>query len=387
MVNMKYQTVVTTILSLICVQFCLLPVVYAIDSPADTNQALLFLSDVVGLDMTKYEATLETCSASDFSDVSIIGDIGYVRTSGKYVLQYWDTKEEQYSLLHCIFNFAGSTLISCSLSTDSGKALYSKPLPPNLVDAARVFVARYEQFTNDLQLSEMESILANIDGAKNTTKTVNELQLSVSVTSYATSFNWKSFNNGIEYPGMGVTFIKGEFSSFGDRRSIYTIASTKVNISREKAIELALNKSEGFSYKYNDTTVSNFTIVKDQILADLLTKSKDSPTELYPFWAVYLPLSEVYPGHVSVIRVELWADTGDVISCQTLSYGGPVPDDSSNNSSPEPSSVPTSSSSSSNPTQNSPLSQLYVVYVAVALMAVAIPTLLVAVRRKHRKVE
>ena len=64
------------------------------------------------------------------------------------------------------------------------------------------------------------------------------------------------------------------------------------------------------------------TIVEDQIRAELNANVRDAPTLFYPCWTVALPLDNVYPGSVYYIEVLIWADTGQVISCKTMGYGG-----------------------------------------------------------------
>jgi hypothetical protein len=321
------------------------PEVFAANSPADTSQVLVFLRDVVGLNLDSYEISLNSYAVLNESKVSFIKEIINIETTGSYQFINYDYVNFNNSLLHCSFRFINATLVSATLYLDSGKPIFSKPLPANLVDASEVFLERYQNFTKDAQLTDLQSMLINVDSTENSTSIAENLKLEVLVNSYGTSFRWNPTFNSVDYPGMGITFCDGFFHSFGDDRNIYVIANTNVNVSKEQAVEIALDRAKTYSYTYSNKTISNFEIVEEQILADLYPRSRYNLNELYPFWMVLLPLSDVYPGFVSVIRVEIWADTGEIISCQSLGYGGPIPssetgDSSLNNATPSLQSTP-----------------------------------------------
>ncbi len=354
------------------------------ESPADSMRVLAFLREVVGLDVDTYEVSLRTQAVRNYSDVSIMGDIGYVETSGSYTMQYWNTTDNSYSLLHSNFKFADETLVLCSLAVDSGKPLFCEPLPADPAAAASTFIQRYHAFSNDDELSAMQNLLLNVDGTKNLTKTVDNLQVEVSVTS-VTSFQWRHIYNNVEYPGLGVTFRDGMFYSFGDDRSIYTIGETAVNISEEQAKNIALNQAAFYSYSYDGRMIDNFSIVENQILTELRTKSRYTVNELYPFYSVYLPLSEQYPGHVSVIRVELWADTGEVISCQTLNYGGSVTNPDSSPTPPPTTKDPTATTPVSGQTQEKEdqPSNSYLIPAITAISIAALIVILTVIKKKR----
>jgi len=377
---------VAAVIAMLFVQLPLLPSAVAADvadSSADPKQVLAFLSDVVGLDTAKYEATLTSISTRDYSDTPTDW-VGYVETAGSYSLQYWDSKQETYSFLHANFIFANSTLISCGLYIDSGNPIYRLPTYSNMATATQVFLERYENFTADKQLSTIRNALSDVDGTKNATKTIDNLKLEVSVTSYATSFTWKPVFNGLEFSGLGVSFKDGTFMNFGDSRSLYAIGSTEVRITEEQAIDIALTRVKTFEYQINGKVVNNFTIVTDQVLAELRTGSKDDgPTVLYPFWSVMLPLATMYPGQVSVIRVELWADSGEVISCQAISYGGgPIPSESTSPNAQATPQISTSASASTTNQGNETVPEL--TYIAAAIVIVTISVSISAIALKKR---
>ena len=87
-------------------------------------------------------------------------------------------------------------------------------------------------------------------------------------------------------------------------------------------MEIAENRLKTFSW----STVENGQIVevKDFLVLDqprtvqLLPHSRDKPLELIPYYYITFYLNKVYPGNINGIGVGIWADTGEVRDCQTL---------------------------------------------------------------------
>jgi hypothetical protein len=232
----------------------------------------------------------------------------------------------------------------------------------------------------------MRNMLDGIDATKDVTKTVGNIKLEVSTDSYSTLFRWRYTYNGAVYTGLNVEFRNGAFFMFSDNRSYYTIGGTDVNVSRDEAVNIALKRVETYSYKYAGEEIADFSIVKDQIRAELRTRGKDNPLVLYPYWHVELPLDNVYPGFVTYILVTIWADTGEVIECYALGSGGGLsPDGSSTGPSTTEPSSPGGSTPDESQTGNSPES-LPLMYLIAAVAAISVPIAIVAVilKKKHK---
>ena len=101
---------------------------------------------------------------------------------------------------------------------------------------------------------------------------------------------------------------------------IFTVGSTEVNISEEEAISIAMDYAKDFSWVANGVRISNFTVVSEPATAELWPHSREKPLELIPYWYVILYLDRVYPERVDRLAIGLWADTGEVSTCQTLSW-------------------------------------------------------------------
>ncbi len=330
MLNKKFNTVLilATILFLSLTQS---PDVFA-EETVNPEAVLVFLENVTQIDMAKYTATLSGSLSVQYR--ASLGGLSEV--DGLYALK------SETSRLEVSFKFVNSTLSRCLVNVREGSMQLSQPLASNMVDAARGFLQRYQASTGDTSLQAMRSLLDNVDASKNTTKVSANVGLTVTVTDASSSFSWKSTYNGAVFSGLSISFHNGVFRSFGDDRSYVQIGSTDVRISEGEAVSLALDCAKQYSYTYDGKEISNFTIRNDRVTAELLTKAKDKPLVLYPYWMVTLPLGELYPGFVSVIVVEIWADTVEVASVYPLGIGGgELSPDSSSSLSPSPQLSPT----------------------------------------------
>jgi hypothetical protein len=352
-----YLTIV--LLAILTVPFVPLTSVSAVDSPVDTKQELIFLKEVIGIDVDRYEVTLTSSGAEDFSgNDNPIGYIGYVQTHGIYVLVNWDTSTETYSQLKNIFSFANTTLRTCSLEAEAGKPYYSKPLPSSVPEAAKTILDRYKILTGDAELTVMKNMLTNVDVTHSSAKTEGNLRLETTVASERVSFRWIETQNGVDFGCFSLEFKNGAFLTFFDSRSYTLVGSAEVNISSAQAVNIALQAAKNLTYSYNGKLYGNLTIVEHAIRAELKSNVRDSPIVFYPCWIVDLPLDQAYPGYVSFIEVQIWADSGQVISCHTMGYGGPMPDNPhSQTSTTEPTSTPTLSPSVTSNPENQTVTQ------------------------------
>jgi hypothetical protein len=343
--------------------------VYA-QSPVDNGKVLVFLKDVVGVDVDRYEVELISSTVYD--------------------LYHQDMATETYSHLKVRISFVNETLRDFSLYVEAGVPYYSKPLPSNVLEASKMFLERYQNFSGDAELTSMRNMLASVNVTKNSTKLEGNLKLEVSAVSNRTYLEWIQSQNGVDFNSFTLGFENGVFTEFHDSRSYRMVGSAEVNISKEQAINMALKEANGLSYTYNGKLVNNLTIVEDKINAELRANLRDmnKPTLFYPCWFIYLPLNDVYPGFIYYIEVKLWADSGEVISCKTMGYGGSIPDGSSNSTTPSLTPTTTSELPNQSGSENTSLFSLDLERVAIIVLSVTIVVLLVAgllvYHKKHK---
>ena len=312
---------------------------YATESPADLEEVIVFLKDVLQIDTVKYETTLRISRTEYWPELG-----GIAQTTGQYMLD--STGQGGTSFLTVSFTFWDEELIACSFYEESqGPPLYSEQLETDLIDAASGFLQRYQTYTGDSQLSQMRSLLDTVEVISNTTRTFDTLSLEINVEDYRTYFAWSNTVNepefnGTGYSGLHLGFRDGHFSDFKDDRKFYELVSSEVNISLEEAVEIAVKRLENYSYMFNGEDISDFNVNKELVISrpHFMNRTGD-PMELYPCWIIELGLDKYYPGNVASIQVWLWADSGEAFHCQAMSYGisYPTPDQTpSPTPSPEP---------------------------------------------------
>ena len=275
------------------------------------DEVLIFLEDVVKLDLSKYDAESLGTTMSYPPELD-----GLPQVTGKYLLQ------SQTSKLDVLYKFRNNALSWCLLRVIEGTPQFSIQLSKNTGEYTTDFLERYHAYTGDSELYTMKNMLDNVDATKNASNTVDTVKIEVTNTADYTSFDWKYTCNGADYPGMVVNLRDGSFYSFSDKRHLYSVGSAEVNISREGAIALSYLYVENLTWTADGVEVADFKIVDEATNPKLLTRCRNDPLVLYPYWYVLLYLDGLYLGNVRHIQVMLWADTGELIDCQPLTFGG-----------------------------------------------------------------
>ena len=138
-----------------------------------------------------------------------------------------------------------------------------------------------------------------------------------------TKKNLIKLENSIDFQSKSVVL---SFDNYGflevlsDDWSLFTVGSAEVNISKEEAINIALEYAKDYSWTANGETISNFTISSEPASAELWPHARDDPLTLIPYWYIIINLDGSYPGRVDRLAIGLWADTGEVSIGQTLSW-------------------------------------------------------------------
>jgi hypothetical protein len=193
----------------LAVLFAYSPTVYLAES-SDADEVLVFLEEVVNLDVAEYDVTQLGTSVTypDWLD-------GLAQVTGKYTL------ESETSKIDMLFKFRNNTLSWCLLRILEGSPHYTESQPTDLRDLARGFLQKYQDYSGDLELEAMRSLLDVVDVTENSKKTVGNLKLTVSVNSFSSSFDWRYTLDGVDCGGVDVSFRNGHFYAFGDDRSYY----------------------------------------------------------------------------------------------------------------------------------------------------------------------
>ena len=238
-------------------------------------------------------------------------------------------------------------LHSCSLQVRKGSPIFAEPQPTNLLDAAKGFIERYQTYSGASYTQEMRNMLDTVDETKEVTVTSGNIKLTTSNQEIqndptaeaieSTSFEWTYTVNGVNTPQnmVRVTFDQGVFSSFRDDWALFKIGSTSA-ISQEEAINLAKNATEDYTlqiYLSDGLTDVEFNLADEPARAELFMYPKETLT-VYPFWRIELYFDKYYYSAYG-IQVGIWADTGEIESCKSLSGLGPISEEDPTESSTE----------------------------------------------------
>jgi hypothetical protein len=276
-----------------------------------TSNVQTFLRDVVYLDMKKYFSTLEGNTVEYRSDWGIVEEIW------KYSLTYEGSK------LDVTLRFRNNTLSSYYLHVIEGTPYYSQLQPNNILDSAKALLERYQTYSRASYLETMRNMLETVDSIGDSeTKSGNvKLIISTEVTDVRIQFVYTSDNVDFQAKSVELIFDNyGFLQSLSDDWTHFKAGSTEVNISKEEAINIAIEYAKNHSWTANGEVISNFTLVEESASADLWPHSREDPLVLIPYWYVEIYLDRIYPDRVDRLAVGLWADTGEVSICQTLSW-------------------------------------------------------------------
>lgn len=188
----------------LAVLFAYLPALHSAES-SDADEVLLFLEEVVHIDVAKYDVTLLGTSVSYPDWLEELRQM-----TGKYSL------ESETSKLDVLFKFRNGTLSWCLVRTVEGTPHYFDAPSGNTRDLAQGFLERYQDYAGDSELEAMKHMIDLVDVTDNSTKTVGNLKLTVTVTSFSSCFDLRYTLGGVD-----VSFRNGHFYAFGDDRSYY----------------------------------------------------------------------------------------------------------------------------------------------------------------------
>lgn len=293
-----------------------------------SEKALTILKDVFGFDLAAYKKRLDS-----YQDM-------YFDTLPQENLRY--TFESDKSKLEVIFAFVNGKLRSMSLYVIEGSPHITQSAT-NVLEMAKDALSRYQTYCGATYCEAMKTMLYDVKVNENVTKVSEGIKFEANYkkvflewenrTIDSAGFRWTYTLKGIEAPSKCVAlyFEDGFLKYVIDTWHLYKIGSTDVNISKEEAIEIAMNAAKNFSWKVSmggdnpPIEVKEFTIVgvsKATLNFGNYISKKEArggdPLMLYPGWYIYLYFDKLYPGNVYGLDVGIWAETGEVHDISTL---------------------------------------------------------------------
>jgi len=324
--KLLFITVILSMLFISSTYTALIPNVHAAEMTTQ-QKGLAVSSDVLGFDLGKYNVTTK-----EHPQTSAMSYMGVVpQNSVEYVL----TSEEGNARL--FYTFANGKLQMLEvLENDRTQSAIFGVMD---VFAAKAFLSNYQAYTADPLYGQLRSMIDKVDSAENFTKSSANIMLEATFTEDCTTFKWYYTSNGAIAPYskfISIIVEDGFLAAFVDNWQLYNVDSTNVNLSKEKAIAIALHtaKNHAWSLKIDDSSLDakNFNesnvrwtaLLFDGSLSADNTRSED-PLALYPVWRVGIALDKWY-GYMYGVQVDIWADTGEVRRVQEAWSTMPPPE-------------------------------------------------------------
>jgi hypothetical protein len=321
-----------TLLKVIVLTFVLLAVltsseqVSTVKSETATlgNIAIAYIRNVLPFNLANYTITADTPSPVGNSSFSLLCQ-----------LSLGSIKADVH------FNFFNERIALLQFLPRQG-AVESDQSYANFVEIARTILLRHQAQTG-LDSTEMISTMdmVNYVGPGSQNSTLGNYSLEI-----------KHFVPIPTNPGPGIVseliwtyqdrplflmFFEGDLLfHFYDYRAGSNTSNASTSISEEQAKNIATDYIKNYSYIFlNGSKVSGFGV--SNTTASLLLSLRT--LDLTPCWTVTFTLNQTYPGSVTQLFVNLWADTGEIFASGAFS---PTRQLTINNQYPTPSPTPTS---------------------------------------------
>jgi hypothetical protein len=275
-----------------------------------TDDAIEFLQSVVQIDTNHYHATLMSRTVETRNDLG-----GLIEENMQYSLTSDDSKMQVF------FRYRNNELSRYQLVILDGVPVYSQAQSHIVLDQSQGVLARYLQYQPSDYLANMSAMMNLVKTNGNTEIKQGNIKLNATITNDEDAqITMMYTENNVDFSpkSVAMTFQGRALTELVNGWYLFTIGSTNVKISSDRAVELAKNVLNGYSWTAPDgQVVSHFNILSEPSSVTFHPNTKNG-VALYPQWVVIFYLDKVYPGDIYRISVGIWADTGDIAQIETL---------------------------------------------------------------------
>ena len=278
-----------------------------------TDKVLNFLQNVTKINTKAY--TMSTLSntmqwRADFGGVS------------EEVMQY--ALANSTSNLNVDFRYRNGHFSRYQLDMIESSPIFSQIQPNDVVQNAKFTLSRYRTNSGDDYLTNMTRILDTVSTLSNTNITQSNIKLQITVSSGTVVFFWMYTENGIDYQakGLQMTFQNNVLTSMTDGYFLFTVGSTRLDVSQEQAVSIAENYVKTLTWNIEGKQVSNFTVADPPLSIQMVPHTRGNSVALIPYWYVEMQLGSIYAGGINEVTVGIYADTNQVADVQMLSTTG-----------------------------------------------------------------
>lgn len=267
-----------------------------------TEKAINFLQQVAQIDTSHYQATLLRNTAEQRSDLGGISE---------QLVTYELTSED--SKMDAVFRFRNNQFSRYQLTILEGEPVFAEAQSHSVLDAAKGVLDRFNMYESTDYVSSMSSLLSLVNSVDTVQMQDGNLKINASVTGDDAQITVMYTENNVEFSpkSVNMVFKNRILTELTDGWFLFTIGSTTVSVSSERAIQLARDALSGYSFTAHGVAVSQFEVLPDPAQVVFHPNTKDS-LALYPQWTVTFNLDKLYAGDIYRISVEVWADTGEI---------------------------------------------------------------------------
>ena len=271
------------------------------------DDAIDFLQMVVQLDTSRYQAALLSRTIETRDDLG-----GITQEVIKYSLIGKDNRDSP-SRLTVSFRFRNGQFSQYQLNIDEGSPVYAEPQSPFVLDAAKNVVDRMQNYGTGSYLVNMSKLMSSI----NTTDSMEIKEGNIKVNATLSGNDAEIFmaytENNVDFTQKvrNLFFDEGVLKQLTDNWGLFSVGSTTVSVSSERAVTLARNALNGYQWASYLIVIKSFQYNPEPASVFFHPYTKNDLT-LYPQWIVTFYLDKVYAGGDYMIVVFIWADTGEV---------------------------------------------------------------------------
>jgi hypothetical protein len=328
------------------------------------DKTIIFLSDVVCLDLPKYDAMRweHNITLPEFYPFNI------TRYFQEQSVSY--TLKSKTSNITVDCNFKNGQIEYCSLHFVNGSPIYTQVSSNNLKQTMEVLLQKYQSYVaqnyavDASYIEQAKNMINNVSKVESSTQIVDNLKLEISTNaSNETSIKWIYTENGTDVPTKRLELTFDPNSNFRDTWSLFTVG-TLGTISQEQAVSLALEAAKNCKLTFivdNNITIEVTPDMPNVTYDAWLSFSPRRSATLYPYWRVMFYFDKPLYSAVGM-QVGIWGDTKEIEVCTDFgALGNQGSASLSSPSSPEPTATPTPTSTpTASPTpspSNSPTQQ------------------------------
>ena len=201
--NNKLLLSLIIVIPLVTVLFIYLPISDNVESFV-LNKVLKFLEEVVGLEVSNYDAQLlgTLMTYPDWLD-------GFPQQTGKITL------DSEINKLDVLFKLRNNKLSWCLVRQIEGTMQYIDSPSVNMHNAVDGFLQRYQTYSKNAEIQQMRNILNTVDFTENITIMEGIMKLTVSINPFSVSVNFGNTYEGTNN-AVVVSFHNGHFYAFKD---------------------------------------------------------------------------------------------------------------------------------------------------------------------------